>query len=210
MTLDREVGYARANVPIDREVRVTLRSAYERARDVNVRLELPPGLHADTSSRAVSLAGNGVATHHLPRARHAAGGTTRDHGGGRERAAEVRDGLHPDRYAHIRPQMIVRPATMAIEAVDAQLPHGVSVAYVQGVGDNVAPMLAELGVPVTMLDAHALAAADLSRFTTVVIGTRAYEAIRRSRRRTRGCSSACGRAARWWCSTGSAKWRQPG
>ncbi|MDQ2766542.1 MAG: hypothetical protein M3Y30_05235, partial [Gemmatimonadota bacterium] len=46
---------------------------------------------------------------------------------------------------------------------------------VQGVGDNSAPMLAELGVPVTVLDAHALAAADLSRFTTVVIGTRAYE-----------------------------------
>ena len=64
---------------------------------------------------------------------------------------------------------------MAIEAVDAQLPHGVSVAYVQGVGDNSAPMLAELGVPVTVLDAHGLAAADLSRFTTVVIGTRAYE-----------------------------------
>jgi hypothetical protein len=71
--------------------------------------------------------------------------------------------------------MIVRPATMAIEAVDAQLPHGVSVAYVQGVGDNSAPMLAELGVPVTVLDARALAAADLSRFTTIVIGTRAYE-----------------------------------
>ncbi|MGH7621365.1 MAG: LmbE family protein, partial [Gemmatimonadaceae bacterium] len=34
----------------------------------------------------------------------------------------------------------------------------------------------ELGVPVTMLDAPGLAAADLSRFTTVVIGTRAYEA----------------------------------
>ena len=47
---------------------------------------------------------------------------------------------------------------MAIEAVDAQLPHGVSVAYVQGVGDNSAPMLAELGVPVTVLDAHGSAA----------------------------------------------------
>jgi hypothetical protein len=84
-------------------------------------------------------------------------------------------GYIPIRYEHIRPQMIVRPATMAIEAVDAQLPHGVSVAYVQGVGDNSAPMLAELGVPVTVLDARALAATDLSRFTTVVIGTRAYE-----------------------------------
>jgi hypothetical protein len=85
-------------------------------------------------------------------------------------------GYVPIRYEHIRPQIIVRPATMAIEAVDVQLPRGVSVAYVQGVGDNIAPMLSELGVPVTVLDAPALAAADLSRFTTVVIGTRAYEA----------------------------------
>jgi hypothetical protein len=65
---------------------------------------------------------------------------------------------------------------MAIEAVQADLPRGVSVAYVQGVGDNVAPMLSELGIPVTVMDAAELATADLSRFTTVVIGTRAYEA----------------------------------
>ena len=88
---------------------------------------------------------------------------------------EFRTGYIPIRYDHIRPQTIVRAASMAIDAVDAQLPHAVNVAYVQGVGDNTAPMLAELGVPVTVLDAHGLAAADLSRFTTVVIGTRAYE-----------------------------------
>jgi LmbE family N-acetylglucosaminyl deacetylase len=175
--LDREVGYARANAPIDREVRVTLRSAHESARDVSVRLELPQGLQADTLARNVSLAGNGVAQAisfrvrgSLPAGRHVITAVA-------ESDKHVYDtGYFPIQYAHIRPQTIVRPATMAIEAVDAQLPHGVSVAYVQGVGDNSAPMLAELGVPVTVLDAHALARADLSRFTTVVIGTRAYEA----------------------------------
>src|SRR6185312_14084179 len=50
------------------------------------------------------------------------------------------------------------------------------VAYVRGVGDNVAPMLQELGVPLTVLDPSRLAAVDLSQYTTVVIGTRAYEA----------------------------------
>jgi LmbE family N-acetylglucosaminyl deacetylase len=177
VTLDREVGYARASAPIDRELRVTLRSAYERARDVSVRLELPQGLQADTSSRTVSLAGNGVAQAvtfrvrgTLPAGRHVITAVAES---GQQK---FEMGYIPIRYEHIRPQIIVRPATMAIEAVDAQLPHGVSVAYVQGVGDNSAPMLAELGIPVTVLDAHGLAAADLSRFTTVVIGTRAYEA----------------------------------
>jgi len=176
VTLDRQVGYARANAPIDREVRVTLRSAHESARDVSVRLDLPQGLQADTLSRTISLAGNGVAQMlsfrvrgSLPAGRHVITAVA-------ESDKHVYDsGYIPIQYAHIRPQTIVRPATMAIEAVDAQLPHGVSVAYVQGVGDNSAAMLAELGVPVTVLDAHALAAADLSRFTTVVIGTRAYE-----------------------------------
>jgi LmbE family N-acetylglucosaminyl deacetylase len=177
VTLDREVGYARANAPIDRELRVTLRSAYQSARDVNVRLELPQGLRADTSSLSVSLVGNGVAqavTFHvrgtLPAGRHVITAVAES---GQQK---FETGYIPIRYEHIRPQIMMRPATMAIEAVDAQLPHGVSVAYVQGVGDNSAPMLAELGIPVTVLDAHALAAADLSRFTTVVIGTRAYEA----------------------------------
>jgi LmbE family N-acetylglucosaminyl deacetylase len=176
VTLDREVGYARANAPIDRELRVTLRSAFENERDVSVRLELPRGLQADTLSRTVSLAGSGVARAlsfrvrgTLPPGRHVITAVA-------ESDKHVYDsGYLPIQYPHIRPQTIVRPATMAIEAVDAQLPHGVSVAYVQGVGDNSAAMLAELGVPVTVLDAHALAAADLSRFTTVVIGTRAYE-----------------------------------
>ncbi|HMI57778.1 MAG TPA: DUF4350 domain-containing protein, partial [Gemmatimonadaceae bacterium] len=176
VTLDREVGYARANAPIDREVRVTLRSAHENTRDVSVRLELPQGLQADTLSRNVSLDGNGVARTisfrvrgTLPAGRHVITAVA-------ESDKHVYEsGYIPIQYAHIRPQTIIRPATMAIEAVDAQLPHDVRVAYVQGVGDNSAAMLAELGVPVTVLDAHTLAAADLSRFTTVVIGTRAYE-----------------------------------
>ena len=177
VTLDRAVGYARANAPVDRELRVTLRSAYANARDVSVRLELPQGLQADTASRTLTLAPNGVANvvafhlrGSLPAGRHVITAVAESDG------KKFETGYVPITYAHIRPQTIVRPATMAIEAVDAQLPHGVSVAYVQGVGDNSAPMLAELGIPVTVLDAHGLAAADLSRYTTVVVGTRAYEA----------------------------------
>jgi LmbE family N-acetylglucosaminyl deacetylase len=176
VTLDRAVGYARANAPLDRELRVTVRSAYESSREVSVRLELPRGLEADTLARSVSLPGMGAAhtvvfrvRGTLPPGQHTITAVAESD------KQEFRTGYIPIRYDHIRPQTIVRAAAMAIEAVDAQLPHAVNVAYVQGVGDNIAPMLAELGVPVTVLDAHGLAAADLSRFTTVVIGTRAYE-----------------------------------
>ncbi|MDQ2766053.1 MAG: PIG-L family deacetylase, partial [Gemmatimonadota bacterium] len=137
VTLDRTVGYARANAPIDRDLRVTLRSAYETAREVSVRLDLPQGLQADTLSRTVTLEGDGAAhtiafsvRGALPAGRHVITAVA-------ESDKHVYDsGYIPIRYDHIRPQTVLRPATMAIEAVDAQLPHGVSVAYVQGVGDN--------------------------------------------------------------------------
>ena len=45
----------------------------------------------------------------------------------------------------------------------------------QGVGDNVAPMLQQLGIPVTLLNPADIPATDLSRFSTIVIGPRAYE-----------------------------------
>src|SRR5512134_1080504 len=50
------------------------------------------------------------------------------------------------------------------------------VAYLQGVGDLITPYFRQLGVRVTVLGYDELLNADLSRFTTVVVGPRAYEA----------------------------------
>ena len=47
-------------------------------------------------------------------------------------------GCMPITYAHIRPLRFYRAATVQVEAVDAQLPRNPQVAYIQGVGDNVA------------------------------------------------------------------------
>jgi hypothetical protein len=84
-------------------------------------------------------------------------------------------GYVPIDYEHIRPRNMYREASIAIHAVDAALPPGLRVGYIQGVGDNVAPALRELGVPLTLIDPATLASADLSRFTTIVVGTRAYQ-----------------------------------
>jgi hypothetical protein len=55
-------------------------------------------------------------------------------------------------YEHIRPQRLYRPAETAIEAVDVALPPRAQRRLRPGRGDNVAPMLAQLGLPVTTLD----------------------------------------------------------
>jgi hypothetical protein len=78
-------------------------------------------------------------------------------------------------HDHIRPQRLYRDATIELSAVNVQVASGLNVAYIPGVGDNVAPMLAQLGVPLTIVEPDKVATIDLSRFTTVVVGPRAYE-----------------------------------
>ena len=51
---------------------------------------------------------------------------------------------------------------------------GLKIGYVMGIGDQVPAGIGQLGYPVTLLDAAALATGDLARFDTIVTGTRAY------------------------------------
>lgn len=177
VTLDRTLELAPANTPLERTVRVQLRSASTTAQAVTVSLRLPRGLSADSASRSVTLPGFGsvaavtfTVRGRLPVGRHEIAAVAR-HG-----AESFTVGYIPIEYPHIRPQKLYREAAVAVEAVEVTLPPKLAVAYVPGVGDNVAPLLQELGVPLTVLDPARLATADLSRYTTLVIGTRAYEA----------------------------------
>jgi len=177
VTLDHTVEYARAGVPFARALHVRLRSASTASRDVTVRLELPNGLSADSATRRVTLprydAQADVVFHlrgTLPPGTHAVRAVAESDG------ARFAEGYQLVDYDHIRPIRLYRAAETTLSAVSVALPPRASVAYVQGVGDNVAPMLAELGLPVTTLDPAAIATTDLSKFTTIVIGQRAYEA----------------------------------
>lgn len=198
VSLDDAVAYAPANTPLQRAVRVTVRSHASAAREVTVRLQLPAGLVADSTERRVAFpanapaaapAGPGAAfgigggaaptpvrvvtfqlSGRLPVGRHQIGVVASSNG------ATFTQGYATVDYDHIRPQRLYRPATLRVEAVDAVVPRGLSIAYIPGVGDNVAPMLEQLGVAVTVLDPVTLPRTDLSTFGAVVVGTRAYEA----------------------------------
>jgi hypothetical protein len=58
---------------------------------------------------------------------------------------------------------------------DVKVAPGVRLGYIMGAGDETAEAIAQLGVSVTMLNADDLAYGDLSRFTTIVTGTRAFQ-----------------------------------
>jgi hypothetical protein len=89
-----------------------------------------------------------------------------------------RSGYVPVEYEHISPDRVYRPAEVSIHAVDVAIPSSLRVAYVRGVGDNVEPALEQLGIPVSVIEPRSIPAVDLSKFTTVVVGPRAYQASR--------------------------------
>jgi hypothetical protein len=68
-----------------------------------------------------------------------------------------------------------QPALQRASVVDVIVPRGLQIGYVMGAGDDIPEVLRELGLNVKLLSADDLAHGDLSRFSTIVLGIRAYD-----------------------------------
>jgi len=79
------------------------------------------------------------------------------------------------RYTHVRPTAYVRSAASDVEIAPIVLPQVSAVGYVRGAADRIPEALSQIGLPVEILGADALAGSDLSRFDAIVVGPRAYE-----------------------------------
>ncbi|MDB4884147.1 MAG: LmbE family protein [Gemmatimonadetes bacterium] len=176
LLFEDEVEYARVGVALDREYTLHVRSSASAARGVTVQLSLPVGLTTDSLVRHVALepfASAALVFHvrgRLPAGRHYVSAAATSNG------EQFMAGWMPITYEHIRPLRYYRMPKVEVEAVDATLPANPTIAYIRGVGDNVAPMLHELGIKVTMLAPELLATADLSHYGAVVVGPRAFAA----------------------------------
>jgi hypothetical protein len=110
----------------------------------------------------------------LPRGRHVISASVEASVAGK--AATFASGYQRIEYEHIRPQHIYRPAAIALEAVETgAMPAGL-IGYVDGLADNVFPMLEQLGASIERLPATAIAREALSRYRVIVLGPRALEA----------------------------------
>jgi hypothetical protein len=142
---------------------------------VDVALSLPNGLAADSARRRISVPARGEAavtfqlSGSLPAGRHTIAARVASGGQTYETGYVAID------YEHIRPQRVFRRAALQVEAVDLAPPRAVTVAYLPGVSDNVAPLIEQLGIPVTLIEPTAIAQLDPSRTAVLVIGPRAYE-----------------------------------
>ncbi|HEY1802590.1 MAG TPA: PIG-L family deacetylase [Terriglobales bacterium] len=68
-----------------------------------------------------------------------------------------------------------QPATQRVSLVDVKLPKNLKVAYIIGAGDDIATVLKQVGINLTLVPADKLATEDLSQYGTVVLGIRAYD-----------------------------------
>jgi LmbE family N-acetylglucosaminyl deacetylase len=141
-----------------------------------IELELPAGWTAQPASQPVTLAKLGdeaTVQFDVTPAPGAAAGEARP-------VVRIGDGdaVHSLRedvidHPHIPVQVVLRPATVALVPLSIKLPAG-RIAYVKGSGDSIAADLAHVGLAVDELDDDALRTGDLSRYTAVVLGIRAY------------------------------------
>ncbi|HKP16408.1 MAG TPA: PIG-L family deacetylase [Gemmatimonadaceae bacterium] len=173
---DGELELARAGVPINRAFVVHLQSATDVPKPVTLSITVPKGLTADSATRRVALAPFGQATMTfqvrgiLPAGDHNIQAVATS---GEENYGIGWSALE---YGHIRPLRYYRYASVRMVAVPAALPRNPRIAYLQGVGDNVGPLLGQLGMQVTTIAASDFATADLSTFGAIVVGPRAFAA----------------------------------
>ncbi len=79
-------------------------------------------------------------------------------------------------YPGLRPYNLYRKAQLLARRVDVKLAPGLRIGYVMGTGDQVPDAIEALGVIPHLLTPAELTSADLSAYTTLVIGIRAYSA----------------------------------
>ena len=68
-----------------------------------------------------------------------------------------------------------QPAVQKLSVVEVKVPPQLKVGYIMGAGDDIPRVLQQVGLDVTVIPPEKLAAEDLSRYGTIVLGIRAYD-----------------------------------
>jgi hypothetical protein len=164
--------------PVSRELRVTVVHNAREPRPATLRLELPPGWSADPREATLPFRAEGEEV--TTRAFVTIPAGVRE-GAYEVRAVAVRDGREYREgdqviaYDHVQERRLYHPAAARALALDVRVAPAARVGYVMGAGDEVADAIRQLDLPLAQLTADDLAYGDLSRYTAIVTGIRAYQ-----------------------------------
>ncbi len=163
---------------VKREFKVEVTSHAREPITTTVALEAPPGWVVEPTQTAATLRFEGeqsVARFQVTPPAGVAEGETALRAVANTKDGEFREGFERIAYHHIQERQLYKAARARVKALDVKAPGGVAVGYVMGAGDEVANAIFQLGVPVTFMTESGLATGDLSRYTTIVTGIRAYQ-----------------------------------
>lgn len=181
LAFERSLQWITANKPVNVRLRVTMKSYSDVEQTFAFQTVVPAGLRLDTLPSSVILAPREQRELYL----HVRGNGTIEQTrnplgliGNAASGARFADGFQTVQYPHILPVRVFHSSGVWIQSVNVEVPSTLKVVYVAGVGDDIAAALKQIGVVVAVVPVEDLLSVDLSPFTTLVIGPRAYEAHR--------------------------------
>jgi LmbE family N-acetylglucosaminyl deacetylase len=159
------------------DVRVEVRNDSNSEVKGTVRLEVPAGWRVTPASQPVSLAAeNEIGSYSFSvtsanlREQHYKVRAIVDAG---DRHYE--EGFRTITRQDIGAYFFYRPSRQDVSAVDVKLPEHLRVGYIMGAGDDIPPVLTQLGLDVHMITPAELASGNLSQYDTILVGIRAYD-----------------------------------
>jgi LmbE family N-acetylglucosaminyl deacetylase len=166
-----------ASHPGASDITVGIRSNISTSKAGSLRLALPKGWSAEPATQSVSFGGPGeikefkfkVKPSDLHESRHEVKAVLDYQGKSYDLGYTVVTRPDLDTFYYYQ------PATQRVSIVDVKVPSGLKVGYIMGAGDAIPTVLQQVGVDVTSIPPEKLASEDLSRFSTVVLGIRAYD-----------------------------------
>ena len=160
-------------------VSVVVRAEGEGGASGEVAVEAPPGWTVRPASQPFELAEAGAersmtfdieAEGTAPAGRHRFGVVATTDGG-----AVHDEGYTLIDYEHIDRTAFFEPAEAAVSVIPVAVPPDLRVGYIMGSGDDGPEAILQMGIDVEVLDEADVREGDFQRFSTVVLGVRAYE-----------------------------------
>jgi LmbE family N-acetylglucosaminyl deacetylase len=160
-----------------REVRVTVTNHSKGAATADVRLQLPQGWRATPASSPVKFSreDESMAVKFVLQPPSTAHGTTKVEARVVDGATTFDAGYQVVEYPHTERRHVLRTPAVTIDALDVKVKPNLTVGYVMGVGDEVPEAIEQLGAKVSLIGADELAWGDLSHYSVIMTGVRAYE-----------------------------------
>src|SRR5262249_17251409 len=92
-----------------------------------------------------------------------------------EGTARYDSGYDVVEYPHIHRRHVPKSAAARVKVIDVKIDSDARVGYIMGVGGQVPAALQQIGARIEMITPDILASGDLSRYTVIMTGVRAYE-----------------------------------